>query len=262
MGLLYAYRGPQFVHIPPIWEFVTQPAIPPAVFPQHRAVRTLGLLPLLALAWASSCNPVFYPTDPTLQRRYHVLGGSETYLQTFVPKGDTITEIRRYPDRTEQTQWSCSAEGLRTLPEGDQPIPGGTVQLTKLSGVIIPSDEVWKVGGGWKYRYELKGKISVFELSGFLEVTNRILARETVEVPAGRFEALRLEASFQGQFGLPFSGKATYWFAPGVGVVKQLSEGGLGGKSLELLEFKRSSESLAPPQRPYGGAHRKGYTFG
>jgi hypothetical protein len=202
-------------------------------------MRTLGLLPLLALAWASACNPVFYPTDPTLQRRYHVLGSSETYLQTFVGGGDRFTEVRNYPDRTEQNQWTCTEEGLSTLPEGDQPIPGGSVRLTKLSGVIIPSDETWKVGGSWKYRYELKGKVSIFDLSGFLEVTNRIVAKETVAVPAGRFEALRLEASFQGQFGVPFGGKATYWFAPGVGVVKQLSEGSFGGKSLELIEFKK-----------------------
>lgn len=202
-------------------------------------MRTLGLLPLLALAWASACNPAFYPTDPNLQRRYQVLGGSEIYLQTFIGGGDRFTEVHNYPDRTEQTEWTCTKEGLSTLPEGNQSIPGGSVRLTKLSGVIIPSDETWKVGGSWKYRYELKGKVSVFDLIGFLEVTNRIVAKETVEVPAGKFEALRLEADFQGQFGVGFGGKATYWFAPGVGVVKQLSEGNFGGKSLVLIEFKK-----------------------
>ena len=206
-------------------------------------MRLLALLPLLALAWASACNPAFYPTAPNLERRYHVLGSNQTYLQTFAPDGDKVTETRKYPDRTEQTQWTCVEGGLNTLPEGDQPIPGGSVRLTKLTGVVIPSDETWKVGGSWKYRYELKGKVSVFDLTGFLEVTNRITAKETVEVPAGKFEALRIEASFQGQLGLGFGGKATYWFAEGVGVVKQLSEGNFGGQSLELIELRRRALS-------------------
>ncbi len=65
------------------------------------------------------------------------------------------------------------------------------------------------------------------------------MAKEWVSVPAGRFEALRVEASFKGEFGIGFGGRATYWFAEGVGVVKQVSEGGVGGASLELLEFGR-----------------------
>jgi len=42
------------------------------------------------------------------------------------------------------------------------PIPGGSVRLTKLTGVIIPSNEAWRVGGRWAYRYELKGRIAIF----------------------------------------------------------------------------------------------------
>lgn len=202
-------------------------------------MRLLALLPVLALAWASACNPAFYPTAPNLERRYHVIGKNQTYAQTFAQDGDKLTETRKYPDRTEQTLWTCSPEGLSTLPEVEMPVPGGSVRLTKLTGVIIPNDDTWKVGGTWKYRYEMKGKISLFDLTGFLEVTNRITARETVEVPAGKFEALRIEASFQGQFGVGFGGKATYWFAEGVGVVKQLSEGSFGGQSLELVELKK-----------------------
>lgn len=234
--------------------FVTQPDITSAIFPEHRLMPALPWPPLwwrsrawfvgvllanAALAQTNPCNPAFYPTDPNLQRQYHVLGGNQTYLQTFATTGNTLTEIRKYPDHTEQTPWICSDQGLSTLPEGEQSIPGGSVRLTKLTGVIIPSDETWKVGKSWVYRYELKGKIALFDLSGFLEVTNRVVAKETVEVPAGKFEALRIEASFQGQFGMGFGGKATYWFAQGVGVVKQLSEGSFGGQSLELVELKR-----------------------
>lgn len=193
------------------------------------------------LALGNVCSSPFYPTDPSLRWRYRGLSSNQTYLQTFTPTGpSTLLEQRRYPDRTETTQWVCTPQGLRTLPEGERAIPGGSLRFTRLTGVIIPSGETWLVGGRWAYRYELKGRIAFFELSGFLEVENRIVARETITVAAGQFEALRVEAVFRGEFGIGLSGKATYWFAEGVGVVKQVSESNFGGQSSELLEFRRS----------------------
>ncbi|WP_342665524.1 hypothetical protein [Meiothermus cerbereus] len=67
-----------------------------------------------------------------------------------------------------------------------------------------------------------------------------MVARETITVAAGQFEALRVEAIFRGEFGIALSGKATYWFTEEVGVVKQVSDSNFGGQSSELLEFRRS----------------------
>jgi len=196
---------------------------------------------LSSLALAGVCSSSFYPTDPDLRWRYRNLGDNQTYTQTFTPTSpSTLLEQRRYTNRTETTQWTCTPEGLRTLPEGEISFPGGSMRFVKLTGVIIPKSEVWKVGGRWAYRYELKGRVAVFDLSGFLEVENRIVAKETITVAAGQFEALRVEAIFRGEFGIALSGKATYWFAEGVGVVKQVSESNFGGQSSELLEFRRS----------------------
>ncbi|WP_299432878.1 hypothetical protein [uncultured Meiothermus sp.] len=39
-----------------------------------------------------------------------------------------------------------------------------------------------------------------------------------------------MEARFRGELGIGFGGRATYWFAEGVGVVKQVSEGSLAGR--------------------------------
>ncbi|MDW8425789.1 MAG: hypothetical protein RMK51_07635 [Meiothermus sp.] len=193
-----------------------------------------------SLAFGNVCSSAFYPTDPDLRWRYRNLNDNQVYTQTFSPAGvGALLEQRRFATRTETTQWTCTPQGLRTLPEGELPIPGGSVRLTKLTGVVIPSNETWRVGGRWTYRYELRGRIALFDLTGFLEVENRIVARETISVPAGRFETLRVEASFRGEFGIGFGGRATYWFAEGVGVVKQVSEGTFGGQSSELLEFGR-----------------------
>lgn len=193
-----------------------------------------------SLALGNGCSSAFYPTDPDLRWRYRNLHDNQVYTQTFIQTGPgVLLEQRRFSTRTETTLWTCTPQGLRTLPEGDFPIPGGSVRMTKLTGVIIPNNDTWRVGERWTYRYELKGRIAVFDLVGFLEVENRIVAKETISVPAGRFEALRIEASFRGEFGIGFGGKATYWFAEGVGVVKQVSEGSFGGQSSELLEFGR-----------------------
>ncbi len=193
------------------------------------------------LAFGNVCSSSFYPTDSDLRWRYRNLNDNQVYTQTFSPIGPgTLLEQRRFTSRTESTQWTCTPQGLQTMPAGELPIPGGSVRLTQLTGVIIPSNETWRLGGRWAYRYELRGRIAIFDLTGFLEVENRIVAREIVNVPAGRFEALRVEASFRGEFGIGFGGKATYWFAEGVGVVKQVSEGSFGGQSSELIAFGRS----------------------
>ncbi len=204
--------------------------------------RSLCVAVLLGgVAFANLCSSAFYPTNAELRWRYRNLNDNQVYTQTFTQTGSSaVVEQRRYAERIETTQWTCTPQGLRTLPESEIPIPGGSVRLTRLTGVIIPSNETWRVGGRWSYRYELKGRIAVFDLSGFLEVENRIVAKETIAVAAGRFETLRVEASFRGEFGIGFGGRATYWFAEGVGVVKQVSEGGFGGLSSELIEFGRS----------------------
>jgi len=193
-----------------------------------------------SLAFGDVCSSAFYPTKPELRWRYRNLTNNQIYTQTFVRTGpDTLLEQRYFSERTETTLWTCTPQGLRTLPQGEFPIPGGSVRATKLTGVVIPSDETWRIGGRWSYRYELKGRIAVFELSGYLEVENRIVAKETISVAAGRFEALRVEASFRGELGISFGGRATYWFAEGVGVIKQVSEGSFGGQSSELISFGR-----------------------
>ena len=193
-----------------------------------------------SLAWGSVCSSTFYPTEADLRWRYRNLGDNQVYTQSFTRTGaDSLLEQRRYTNRTETTQWTCTPEGLRILPEGEISFPGGSMRFTKLTGVIIPKSETWKVGGRWVYRYELKGRVAVFDLSGFLEVENRIVTRETITVAAGQFEALRVEAVFRGEFGIGLSGKATYWFAEGVGVVKQVSESNFGGQSSELIAFGR-----------------------
>ncbi|MER3443910.1 MAG: hypothetical protein C4333_07215 [Meiothermus sp.] len=212
--------------------------------------RLLWFALLLAPAWASPCSLSYLPTDGQLAWRYRLLGSDQTYVQSYSLLGSQgFVEISRFErqNQTDQRRWSCTPEGLQPQIQGPQPIPGGAVEFVRLSGVFWPPERDWRVGHAWSYRYELRGRVAFVELGGYLEARNRIVGRERVQVPAGSFEALRVESVFQGRLGIGLGGKSTYWFARGVGLVKQVSEGNLPGRlSSELLELLRT----APPEQP------------
>jgi hypothetical protein len=59
---------------------------------------------------------------------------------------------------------------------------------------------------------------------------------EDVEVPAGKFQALRVEARLDSP-GAP-TRTGTYWFAPGMGVIKSVLNTGPGEQTTVLTSFK------------------------
>ena len=78
------------------------------------------------------------------------------------------------------------------------------------------------------------------EASGNVQMNFSATGMESVTVPAGTFDALRvevdvsldIEATYSG-LSLPvtFSGDYTYWFAPGVGWVRASGTGSVLGSS-------------------------------
>ncbi|HEY4310647.1 MAG TPA: hypothetical protein VGN12_14450 [Pirellulales bacterium] len=64
-------------------------------------------------------------------------------------------------------------------------------------------------------------------------VVRSTVSREEVDVPYGKYEAVKVTATTE-QGGQLFS--TTYWFAPGIGNVKQVLD--LGGKKFELDLFE------------------------
>ena len=60
---------------------------------------------------------------------------------------------------------------------------------------------------------------------------------ETVSVPAGKFEAMKLMTKVvQPRGGAPVT--KTYWYAPGVGLVKSMTDTGSVKSTTELLEYR------------------------
>ena len=67
-----------------------------------------------------------------------------------------------------------------------------------------------------------------------IDESNQVSGPETVSVTAGKFEAMKVMTNvIQG--GTPVT--KTYWYAPGVGLVKSMTDTGSVKSTTELLEY-------------------------
>ena len=67
-----------------------------------------------------------------------------------------------------------------------------------------------------------------------IDESNQVSGPETVSVTAGKFEAMKVMTSVV-QGGAPVT--KTYWYAPGVGLVKSMTDTGAVKSTTELLEY-------------------------
>jgi hypothetical protein len=67
-----------------------------------------------------------------------------------------------------------------------------------------------------------------------IEESNTVSGPETVEVPAGKFQAMKVETHVV-QGGTPVT--KTYWFANWVGLVKSMTDTGSVKSTTELMDY-------------------------
>jgi len=82
-------------------------------------------------------------------------------------------------------------------------------------------------GDSWQWKG--KGMMGVE-----IDESSRVLAVETVEVPAGKFQAMKVETRVI-QAGTPVT--KTYWYANWVGLVKSMTETASGKSIGELIDY-------------------------
>ncbi len=111
------------------------------------------------------------------------------------------------------------------------------------TGVTLPPDV--QPGTKWPYGIGLAGSLSEGGLSaqvaGGISTQFEDIGTETVTVPAGTFNATKVEgtstikvaADYHG-LSLPITSvvKTTFWFAPGVGWIKSAESGELAGTAV------------------------------
>lgn len=199
------------------------------------------------------CANIYYPVRQ---------GATWSYKSTGGPAGeysftDTITSVRengftlstQIGDLTRTQEWTCTAEGLSALQLGGAPaamLNSQNIQLnldiSNATGVTFPSQI--NPGDQWQQTMNVTGNVTMMneeaDASGTAQMNFSAIGNESVTVPAGTFDALKVavnvalnvDATYEGiTLPVSFSGEYTYWFAPGVGWVKSSGTGNVLGSS-------------------------------
>ena len=215
----------------------------------------------MPVAGAGQCANAYYPVRE---------GSTWTYQSTGGPVGgygftDTITSVRddgftltsQFGDLTRTQEWGCRPEGLvalqlggtsaATLNSQDMQL---NLEVNNVSGVTFPSTIA--PGDQWQHNLEFTGKMMIAdqeaEATGNAQSSFTAIGIESVTVPAGSFEAMKIQidttlninATFQGvSVPVTISGPYNYWFVQGVGWVKASGTGNVGGESFtETIELQ------------------------
>jgi hypothetical protein len=137
------------------------------------------------------------------------------WTQTFTVEG-------REPRRSTST-FRCSSEGITPVAEG-----------TKFTGVQYGN--ALTPDAAWKWSWKATGIAADYEY--------RVVGREEVTVPAGEFDAVRVDytakALSETRGELPELG-GTLWIAEGIGLVKQIED----DPALGLMQEKTTLELIA-----------------
>jgi hypothetical protein len=200
---------------------------------------------------SEACTNPLYPA---------VKGATWSYAVTGAPTGplsytDTVTDVRadgftltsQFDKLTRTQEWACKPEGLLALELGGGPAGAIStsqvdVQLTtsNVQGVTLPAHV--SAGDKWAYSLDFQGTTQVggvtAQETGKASIDLSAIGTESVTVPAGTFDATKIEVSSTLNFQIVmqgvttpvvFTGISTVWYAPGVGMVKSVDKGELGG---------------------------------
>jgi hypothetical protein len=216
-------------------------------------------LALATPALAAGCDNPFFPAKAGSSKTFAIQGKSETYtirVTNATAAGFTLRYEYTDPVRVLEVPYTCTPQGLTSpslFSSGFGPDAKVTTQVSKSSGLVIPTAERWRIGASWTYANE--GTITADDKTrGQLvytfknEITFRVVGQEQVKVPAGTFQAFKVVLSAKGEFGakgksMPTSQTLTQWYVKGVGLVRQevriSSPGGAETTSVhELIRFK------------------------
>jgi hypothetical protein len=215
----------------------------------------------MPVAGEGLCANAYFPVREGATWIYQSTGGPTSgygFTDTITSvRNDGFTLTSQFDDVTRTQEWACEPEGLVALQLGGPSAATLNTQdvqmnltVNNVSGVTFPSEI--KTGDKWQHTLEFDGDIqfagAAAEASGNAESNFSALGKESVTVPAGTFDAMKIQAdstininaTFQGiSMPVAFSGTYTFWFAQGVGWVKASGIGEVVGTSFtETIELQ------------------------
>ena len=197
-------------------------------------------------------------------------GATWTYKNTGSPAGefqftDRVSSVRadgftltsQLGNSAWTQEWACQQEGLVALQLGGAPAMTLTAQgirldleVNNVSGVTFPRDIA--AGNQWQHTLDFDGQVEMAGQAGNAQGTAltrfTVLGNETVTVPAGTFDAVKIQVEPTLDINVGFqllsipvtiSGTYTYWFVQDVGWVKASGTGNFAGQTLsETIELQ------------------------
>lgn len=211
----------------------------------------------------SECYNPYYPVTATARREYRITYEDtkldpSTFVESFSDiSRDSFTMRYEFPGGLTVTNgWRCTGEGLsaQEYVRGDSSHARFSFETKSTSGVTFPAAEQWAVGKKWRNSYEVEGRISGTHGSqigggkGTIVIACEIVGEESVSVPAGTFNAMKVRSTItqkmtmtmQGAGGMHVPVESTIdthnWYVRDVGMVKSQTEGLAG---VELVSFSK-----------------------
>jgi hypothetical protein len=190
-----------------------------------------------------ACANSFYPV---VQGASHVYSGNSpevgafTFTQTVSEvRADGFTLTSQYDDLTLTQQWSCGPDGIALLDYAGGGAAAistaglqGTFTTTEMSGVTLPAS--MSPGSTWNQAFSLEALLDMGEAgeasgTGSATIDYQAIGTESVTVPAGTFDAMRVESTLSTNIEATFAGltvpvmlttQTVSWFVDGVGWIK------------------------------------------
>lgn len=200
------------------------------------------------------CSNALYPTTQGATWIYASTGGpngSFNYTNSITEvHADGFTLATQLAEQTRTQEWSCQPDGLKALQLGGGSAEGISVQgmtadlaALDVAGVNLPKDITQ--GAQWQYSLVLEGTVVMPDnpqapAKGTYSVVIQEMGKETITVSAGTFETVKIQSNstvdivsvFAGADApITFNGTTITWYAPGVGYVKSVENGGFGGEA-------------------------------
>ena len=188
-------------------------------------------------------------------------GGTFTYTDTITStRTDGFTITSQFADLTRTQDWMCQTDGLKAMQLGGGTAAGistlgmtAAFTTTEVTGLSLPKEIT--SGMLWNYSLKMDGTMAMpgdqqAQSNGVYSVAMQEMGRETITVPAGTFEAVKIQSNatidintnFEGiAVPIKFNGTTISWYVPGIGFVKSVENGDFGGTTFsattELQSF-------------------------
>lgn len=209
-----------------------------------------------------NCANDYYPV---------IQGATWTYESTGGPAGkyeftDTISAVRsdgftltsQFDTLTRTQEWGCQENGLTALQLGGLSAAtlssqdmDFTFEVKNVNGVTYPL--AMNQGDEWGHDLEFEGKMDIAgspaTATGSSQTIFRVVGIESINVPAGTFQAVKVQTDLNIVFTIQvqglavpasFSGSYTYWYVKGVGWVKAEGQGNITGTEFtETIELQK-----------------------